>query len=1046
MKLRFKVQEYQTAAVEAVVDCFRAVHRQPFADNITYKIDPGRAARSAQAQLTLGEHANGTGYGNSDLVLGPGQILENVHAVQRRTSGLPLSPELVRSPASELNLDIEMETGTGKTYVYIKTIMELHRQFGWSKYVVVVPSIAIREGVKKSFEITAEHFLGEYRTQARPFIYDSDHLDEVETFSSDDGIHVMIINAQNFNRDANKADSDAGSAGKASGLKMFKTLDAFKSRRPIDVIAANRPILIIDEPQRLGSNPKKPGETLKALGRFNPLFALRYSATHAIEHNKVHRLDALDAYNKKLVKRIAARGISVKGLAGSSAYLYVDGLELGKGADFPKARLELEVQTNGGPIVRKTMKVQQGSRLHDLSGGIEAYKGLVIDDIDAISNTVTLLDGQTLQGGQVTNDVTDEQKRRLQIREVIRAHLDKEQQLFRQGIKVLSLFFIDEVLKYRDYEQPDRRGDYARIFEEEYQALCAAKLGELDLDETGEYRAFLERDAVPDIHNGYFSVDKKTGRWVNSDSSDASDEKQGISKDAEAYDAILRDKEKLLDPDYSLRFIFSHSALREGWDNPNVFTLGFLKKATAGDSRRQEVGRGLRLAVDRHGERTDNPVTVHDINVLTVVTEESYLDFVKGFQDETLRLLSTRPRKATPEFFAGSVVQDEAGAELKLTIDDAKQLQHWLIKHDFVDFDNQITEKWIGRKNLPEMPAMPPKLESFFPQLAVLIDSLNVQAPKVDDSRKGQVVPMNKANFGKKEFKELWERINRRVVYQVDFDSQELISHCVRVLNTSLQVARLQYVVVEGVQRDVVEAEHLESGESFKVARTKMEESSLSASSTVSYDMLGEIADKTNLTRRTCAAILRGVRPDTFAKFKQNPEQFITEAARLINEQKAAAVVEHIEYDLLDDRYDLSIFTESQTARDLSKAVHTPNRNIYEYVADDSEVERAFGASLDVSDEVVVYTKLPRGFKIPTPLDDYNPDWAIAFTEGSVKHVYFVAETKGSLSSLELRGAERAKTECARKLFMKLNEEAGNPGIKYDVVTNYSELMQLVTA
>ena len=1044
MPLQIKLLGYQTVAVEAVVDCFRAAHRQPFADNITYKIDPGRAARSAQAQFALEELANGTGYGNCDLVLSPAQILENVHAVQRRTNGMPLSPELVVSPAAGLNLDVEMETGTGKTYVYIKTIMELHRQFGWSKYVVVVPSIAIREGVKNAFQNYADHFLGEYRTQARAFVYDSDHLDEVETFSSDDGIQVMIINAQNFNRDAKKASSDVGRTGKASGLKMFKTLDAFKSRRPIDVIAANRPILIIDEPQRLGSNPKKPSETLKALGRFNPLFALRYSATHAIEHNKVHRLDALDAYNRKLVKRIAARGISVKGLAGSSAYLYVDGLELGKGADFPKARLELEVQTKGGPIVRKTLKVQQGSRLHDLSGGIEAYKGLVIDDIDAISNTVTLLDGQTLQGGQVTNDVTDEQKRRLQIREVIRAHLDKEQQLFSKGIKVLSLFFIDEVVKYRDYDQPDRRGDYAKIFEEEYQALCAAKLDELDLDETGEYRDYLARDSVQDIHNGYFSVDKKTGRWVNSDSSDASDEKQGISKDAEAYDAILRDKEKLLDPDYPLRFIFSHSALREGWDNPNVFTLGFLKKATAGDSRRQEVGRGLRLAVDRHGERVDNPVTVHDINVLTVVTEESYLDFVKGFQDETLRLLSARPRKATPEFFAGAVVRDEAGAELTLTLEDAKQLQHWLIKHDFVDFDNQITEKWIDRKDLPDMPAMPPRLDPFFPQLAVLVDSLNVRAPKVDDSRKGQVVPINKVNFGKKEFKELWERINRRVVYQVNFDSQELIVNCVRVLDTSLQVARLQYVVVEGVQRDVVEAEHLESGESFKVARTKMEESSLSASSTVPYDLLGEIAEKTNLTRRTCAAILRKVRPDTFAKFKQNPEQFITEAARLINEQKAAAVVEHIEYDLLDDRYDSSIFTESQTARDLSKAAHTPNRNIYEYVVHDSEVERAFGASLDVSEEVVVYTKLPRGFKIPTPLDDYNPDWAIAFKEGDVKHVYFVAETKGSLSSLELRPSEKAKIECARKLFKKLNDAAGTPGIKYDVITNYSELMQLV--
>ncbi|MBJ7353922.1 MAG: DEAD/DEAH box helicase family protein [Thermoleophilaceae bacterium] len=940
-----------------------------------------------------------------------------------------------------------METGTGKTYVYIKTIMELHRHFGWSKYVVVVPSVAIREGVKKSFEITADHFLAEYKSQARAFVYDSDHLEEVETFSSDDGVQVMIINAQNFNRDAKKADTDVEGKGKATGLKMFKTLDGFRSRRPIDVIAANRPILIIDEPQRLGSNPKKPSETLKALGKFNALFALRYSATHAIEHNKVHRLDALDAYNKKLVKKIAARGISVKGLAGSSAYLYVDGLELGKGADFPKARVELEVQTKGGPIVRKTLKVQQGSRLHDLSGGIEAYKGLVIDDIDAISNTVTLLDGQTLQGGQVTNDVTDEQKRRLQIREVIRAHLEKEQQLFGRGIKVLSLFFIDEVVRYRDYDQPDRLGAYAQVFEEEYEALRVEKLAELDLDGTGAYRNFLERDAVRDVHNGYFSIDKKTGRWVDSDSSDASDEKQGTSRDAEAYDAILRDKEKLLDRDYPLRFIFSHSALREGWDNPNVFTLGFLKKATPGDSRRQEVGRGLRLAVDQNGERTDNPVTVHDINVLTVVTEESYLDFVKGFQDETLRLLSSRPRKATPDYFFGAVLLDmAAGAEHKVTLDEAKQLQHWLIKHDFIDYDQQLTEKWIGRTGLSEIPEMPTALQPFVNQVVELIDSLHVQAPKVDNGRKGQVIPMNQANFSKKEFQELWNRISRRVVYQVDFDSQELIINCVRVLDTSLQVARLQYVVVQGIQRDVVEAEHLESGESFKVARTKTEESSLSASSTVPYDLLGEIAEKTNLTRRTCAAILQGVRPDTFAKFKQNPEQFITEASRLINEQKAAAVVEHIEYDLLDDRYDSSIFTENQTAQDLSKAVHTPNRNVYEYVLDDSEVERAFGAALDVSDEVVVYTKLPRGFKIPTPLDDYNPDWAIAFKKGSIKHVYFVAETKGSLSSLELRGAEKAKIECARKLFKKLNDAADTPGIKYDVVTNYTELMQLVTA
>ncbi len=1050
MKLKFKVQDYQTAAVNAVVDCFRAIHRQPFADNITYKIDPGRTAgRRGQPELDhrVDESAVQTGYGNSAMLLSAAQLLDNIQAVQRRTSGLKSSEALVPSPAATVNLDVEMETGTGKTYVYIKTIMELHRQFGWSKFVVVVPSVAIREGVKKSFEITADHFLAEYETQARAFVYNSEHLEDVETFSSDPGIQVMIINAQNFNRDAKKADQDVAETGKSSGLKMFKTLDGFKSRRPIDVIAANRPVLIIDEPQRLGSNPKRPSETLKALGRFNALFALRYSATHAIQHNKVHRLDALDAYNKRLVKKISARGISVKGLAGSTAYLYVDGLELGKGADFPKARVELQHQPKNGKIALRTFKVKQGDRLHDISGGIEAYKGLVIDDIDAISNTVTLLDGQVLQGGQVTNDVTDEQKRRLQIREVVRAHLDKERQLFGQGIKVLSLFFIDEVLKYRDYAQPDRLGEYARVFEQEYEALKADRLSEIALDESADaYREFLERDSVRDIHNGYFSVDKKTGLWIDSDASDPSDEKgKGLSRDAEAYDAILRDKEKLLDRSYPLRFIFSHSALREGWDNPNVFTLGFLKKATAGDSRRQEVGRGLRLAVDHNGDRADNPATVHDINVLTVVTEESYVDFVAGFQKETLGLLSARPRQATPEFFAGAVLHDAiAGNEHKISIDEAKQLQHWLIKHDFIDYEQHLTDRWLTRSELPELPEMPAPLQPYFYQVAELIDSLHVEAPRVDDGRKAQVVPMNRTNFNKKEFQELWERINHRVVYQVKFDSQELIDNCTRVLDTSLEVARLQYVVTEGIQRDLIEAEQLESGESFTVTRTKSSESTLSASSTVPYDLIGEIAEKTKLTRLTIATILSDVRPDTFAKFRQNPEQFITESARLIREQAAATMVEHIEYDILEDRYDAVIFTENQTARDLSKAVHTPNKNVYEYVLDDSQVERDFGAALDTSDEVSVFTKLPPGFKIPTPLDDYNPDWAIAFQEGSVKHVYFIAETKFSLSSLELRGAEKAKIDCANKLFEKLDQVVGTPGIKYHGVTSYDHLLQLV--
>ena len=1060
MKLQFKVQGYQTAAVDAVTDVFGALHRQPFVDGIKYKIDPGKSASALPADAgTTGMLAGlaperaqpnqlGPGLRNAELALSATQLLENLHIVQRRTRGLPLSSDLVSSPSADLNLDIEMETGTGKTYVYIKTIMELHRKFGWSKYVIVVPSIAIREGVKKSFEITAAHFLTEYKRRVRAFVYDSDHLEDIETFSSDDGIQVMIINAQNFNRDAKRAAEDVDSKGKSSGLRMFKELDGFKSRRPIDVIAANRPILIIDEPQRLGSDPKMPSETLKALRRFNALFALRYSATHKIRHNTVHRLDALDAYNNKLVKKIAAKGISVKGLSGTSAYLYVDGIELGVGADFPKARLEIEWQPkSGGTPARKTFKVHKGSRLHDLSGELEAYKGLVVDEVDAVESSVTFIDGQSLSAGDVVNDSTEEQKRRIQIREVVRAHLDKERQLFPLGVKVLSLFFIDEVAKYRDYSRPDQMGDYARMFEEEYIALRDSRLEELDLDDASKrYRAFLERDAVGDIHNGYFSKDK-AGKWVDSDAGDASDEKgRGLSKDAEAYDAILRDKEKLLDQNFPLRFIFSHSALREGWDSPNVFTLGFLKKATAGDSRRQEVGRGLRLAVDQNGDRMDNPVTVHQINVLTVVTEESYVEFVAGFQKETLALLSARPRTATAEFFTGAVVIDSpAGVVHEITAEESKRLLRWLQKHDFVDLDDHLSDTWLNRSGQDVIPPMPEALVPYTHQIIELIDSLNVQATPIHDARKPKI-QRNNANFTKQEFLDLWDRINRRTTYEVHFDSKELIDNSISALDMSLHVTRLRYEVIDGIQQDMIEADALAAGSSFKVTRRQIAESELSAQSSVTYDLLGEVAEKTDLTRRTCAEILTGVKPSTFEMFRQNPEQFINESARIVNEQKARAITaEHVEYHLSEDRYDSSIiFPDALDVANLENAVHTPNRNVYEYLIDDSGIERAFGAALDISEDVVVYTKLPRGFRIPTPISDYIPDWAIAFKQGAVKHVYFVAETKGDLSTLELRASEQKKIDYARKLFSKLNEVAGTPGVKYDVVTSYDKLLEVI--
>jgi len=920
-----------------------------------------------------------------------------------------------------------METGTGKTYVYIKTIMELHKRYGWSKYIIVVPSVAIREGVKKSFDVTAEHFQQLYGTKPRSFIYNSSQLHELERFSSDAGVQVMIINIQAFN-----------ATGK-DNRRIYDELDDFQSRRPIDVISANRPIVIIDEPQKIGA-PK----SLEALSRFNALMLLRYSATHKVEHTKVHRLDALDAYNQKLVKKIAVRGITVKGLAGTTAYLYLDAIEIAKGAK-PRARIEIEVQT-ATSIRRQVKRLDVGTNLHDVSNGIEAYRGLFITEIDANRDVIELSNGDVVAAGQLADrDVTEETKRRIQIREVVRAHLNKERELFSQGVKVLSLFFIDEVAKYRDYSREDTLGDYARMFEEEYAAIRDEVLGELVIDAaTEEYQTYLRRDDVRQVHEGYFSIDKKTKHQIDGKVSRRGDDK-GQSTDADAYDLILKDKERLLSFAEPVRFIFSHSALREGWDNPNVFVMGMLKKSDSTVSRRQEIGRGLRLSVDQHGERMDNPVTVHDINELTVVTDESYTDFVTGLQHEISESLAARPRKASVTFFVGKTIQTPSG-ESVIGEAVAQALYKYLVKNDYVNEDDTIADAYKQAKEegtlaAPTSEVLKPVIDFVWP----LIDILYLDLPIPTDDRKPKKIPLNEANFVRKEFQELWGRINHRAVYQVEFDSAELIRKAIAHLDMHLNVAALQYVVQAGQQREQLAADDLTSGSGFAVQTTQTHTETVSAGSQVKYDLLGEITEKTQLTRRTVAAILSGVMPGTFAKFRLNPEQFITEAARLINEQKATVIVEHLTYDALEDRFDSAIFTENQTAQDFSKAGSKLKKHIYDYVVTDSKVEREFVTELDTSHEVAVYAKLPRGFFIPTPVGDYNPDWAIAFTEGSVKHVYFVAETKGSLSTLQLKGVEDAKIECARKFFASLSRKNGND-VTYDVVTDYTELMQLVTS
>ncbi|MBF1801995.1 type III restriction-modification system endonuclease [Alloalcanivorax profundimaris] len=1020
MKLKFKTQEYQTRAVEALADCFAG---QPFSSGIRYRIDPGEAAalsQPMQRDLYASPDPDGAGFKNAALELTELDLLNNIRAVQRRQN-LPLSDGLKKDDKTGClyNLDVEMETGTGKTYVYLKSMFELKQRYGWSKFIVVVPSIAIREGVYKSLRITADHFLESYGEKARFFIYDSRQLDKLESFSSDAGINVMVINVQAFNAATKKNASEAN-------RRIFRELDDFQSRRPIDVIKANRPILFLDEPQKMEG-----GKTLSSLSEFNPLFIVRYSATHKTIYNKIHRLDALDAYNQKLVKKISVHGVTTRGLTGTDAYLYLENIETAKNKP-PVAWVEYEEKTASG-VKRKRRKLGKGDNLHELSDGLEQYKGFVVSDIDARVDQLSFTNGVELTAGEVTVDVTEQTLRRIQIREAVKAHFKKEQLLFSQGVKVLTLFFIDEVAKYRQYEEGGEvLGEYARIFEEEYNR----QLDQVLTLEDSEYNRYLKGISTSDTHNGYFSIDKKSKRLVDPATKARSTE----TDDVDAYDLILKDKERLLSFEEPTRFIFSHSALREGWDNPNVFVICTLKHSDNTISRRQEVGRGLRLAVNQLGDRMDDPLTVHDINELTVVASESYKDFVTALQRDISNELSERPRVADEAYFTGKLlVSDEA--EVEVTPAMAKEIYRYLLKNDYTDNADHITEAYHQAKEDGTLAVLPEALQPHAQQVFQLIDSVfsNAQLPHIDDGRKAKLNPLND-NFRKKEFQELWERINRKAAYSVSFDSNELIDKCVGYLDLKLNVKRLEYQVERGTQKAEASYQDLSSGQAFTVNESERVKYDGTLHSAVQYDLIGRLAEGTQLTRRTVAAILFKIQPKTFKQYPMNPEDFMAQAARLINEQKASMVVEHISYDPINERHSREIFTIEKPENQLDRA-YKANRHVYDYVVTDSKIERGFVEELDTSKEVVVYAKLPKSFFIPTPVGNYSPDWAIAFNEDDVKHVYFVAETKGSLSSLELREVEQAKIRCATEFF----DTIATAEVKYDVVDSYDKLMGLVS-
>ena len=888
MKLQFKHQKFQADAAKAVVDVFAG---QPYLTP-TYMMDRG------YGQQTLTDDTDFTGWRNERIVpeLSDKLILEHLQKVQR-TNQIKPSDKL----EGRYNLTIEMETGVGKTYTYIKTMYELNKHYGWSKFIVVVPSIAIREGVYKSFQVTQEHFAEEYGKKIRFFIYNSAQLTEIDRFASDSSINVMIINSQAFNARGKDA------------RRIYMKLDEFRSRRPIDIIAKTNPILIIDEPQSVEGK-----QTKERLKEFNPLLTLRYSATHKADsiYNMVYRLDAMEAYNKRLVKKIAVKGITESGSTATEGFVYLE-----------------EV---GHPF----------------------------------------------------------------------------------------------------------NGIYADMFEEEYNDILSSMQREIG-DE--DYIRYLDAISAHDTHAGYFSVDKK-GKMTDSK---LSDKKEGTSDDIDAYDLIMKNKELLLDRDPKkspVRFIFSHSALREGWDNPNVFQICTLKQSSSEVRKRQEVGRGLRLCVNQDGERMDANVLGNDvqsINVLTVIASESYDSFAKGLQTELADAVAGRPVAVTADLFKGKVIVDARGNEQVVDGDTAQAIYFDLIVNGYIDKKGVLTDKYYADKANGAIQVAEEVADSRDSVINILDSVYDSRAMQPENARDKNVeLQVDPDKLAMPEFKALWNRISPKSVYVVDFDTDELVKKAIASLNQSLHVPKIFFKVETGAMDEIKSKDSLLDGSAFSKSKSSTYDSSkqIRANSSVKYDLIGKLVGETGLTRKAVVAILTGIEKSVFEQFKFNPEEFIIKAAALINDEKATAIIQHITYNVLDEHYDTDIFTEPTIKGKLGTNAMKAQRHLYDHIVYDSTNERDFATNLDTNADVAVYVKLPDSFYIATPVGHYNPDWAIAFYEGTVKHIYFVAETKGSMSSMQLRLIEESKIHCAREHFKAIS----NGNVVYDVVDSYQTLLERV--
>jgi len=1004
MRLNFEPDlDYQLQAIEAVCDLFRGQEVCSAALTITTKVPAHERSVESYSgyQMPLGVAESDLGVGNH-LSLQDHEIFQNLVDVQLR-AGL--------SPSSSLksgDFTVEMETGTGKTYVYLRTIFELNKRYGFTKFVIVVPSVAIKEGVYKTLQITEQHFKGIYAGVSFDyFLYDSNKPGDVRSFATSSGIQIMVVTV--------------GAINKKDVNNLYKENEKTGGERPIDLIKATRPIIIVDEPQSVDGGLEGRGK--EALDAMNPLCTLRYSATHFDKHHMLFRLDAVDAYERRLVKQIEVASATVEG-AHNKPFVRLLKVENKRGRI--SAKIELDRESLSG-VRRVEVNVGDGEELQRTANGRALYAGFFVGEINTAKGEEFMElrhpGGEVfLQPGQAHADVDAHALQRQMIRRTIIEHLNKEKRLRPLGIKVLSLFFIDSVSKYRQMGADGQRvkGEYARIFEEEYRR--AAKMpayqslfAEVDLE-----------SAAQEVHSGYFSIDKKGG-WT-----DTADNNAGNRENAErAYNLIMKEKEALLSFATPLKFIFSHSALKEGWDNPNVFQICTLRDIQTERERRQTIGRGLRLCVNQDGER----VRDFEINTLTVVATESYEQFAYNLQKEIESDTGIRFGIVEQHQFAAIPVIDADGQIAPLGIEQSKELWEHLKAAGHIDAKGKVQDslKTALKNGALELPS------EFNAQKIQISEVLRKVSGRLDikNADERRQVPLRRGSDGKvvylsDEFKALWDRIKHQTTYRVQFDNAKLMADCIAALQKSPVIAnsRLQWRMADiCIGRTGVAA--MEKG---GAATMVLDESDIELP-----DLLTDLQDRTQLTRRTIVRIL--MRSGRLGDFKRNPQQFIELTAESINRCKRLALVDGIKYKKLGDQhvYAQALFEKAELTGYLKNMLLDTQKSIYQHVVYDSTIERDFADGLEKNDAIKLYAKLPGWFKVPTPLGAYNPDWAVLVEEEGTQHLYFVVETKSSLFTDDLRDKESAKIECGKAHFNAL--AVGENPARYVVARSVGDLL-----